>query len=90
MQRLHVIPVPCDLHHFVLNVLSQAFLQGLSNHGDLVPVNHIAQLSITRLRGATTLLAVSYTLFVGRFSEALERRRLHDGFAEGHHRVGNL
>lgn len=44
---LDIIPVPCDLHHFVLNVLGQPFLQGLGNHGDLVPVNHIIWQSIT-------------------------------------------
>lgn len=32
-----VLPVPRYLHHLILDVLSQALLQGLSNHGDLVP-----------------------------------------------------
>lgn len=40
-----VIPVPCYLHHFVLDVLSQTFFQGLGNHGDLVPANDVTQLS---------------------------------------------
>lgn len=30
-------PVPCDLYHLVLDVLSESLLERLSNHGDLVP-----------------------------------------------------
>lgn len=42
-----ISPVPCDLHHLVLDVLSQPLLQRLGDHGNLVPVNHITQPSIS-------------------------------------------
>ena len=51
----NALPVPRDLHHFVLDVLSQPLLQGLGNHGDLIPVNHITEPSITHCRSGETL-----------------------------------
>lgn len=35
-----VLPVPCDLHHLVLNVFSKTLLQRLGNHGDLISAKH--------------------------------------------------
>lgn len=48
-----LIPVPCDLHHFVLNVLRQSLLQGLSNHRDLVPEERQPQSATVMEMGAT-------------------------------------
>lgn len=60
-----LIPVPSYLHHFVLNVLCQSLLQGLSNHCDLVPEERQAPSATVMEMGVKT---------TGTHSPALQER----------------
>lgn len=76
MTLRYIIPVPCDLHHLVLDVLSQSLLQGLCNHGDLIPVNHITRLSVTHSQRGEERLSwgEETTLTVTLKSAAIKRK----------------